>query len=824
MGKQRKFCLRKTVLAAVAALAVLAGCLTGCGGEDAGGGAAGREEKEAPGEADGQGSEDFVYVPEFQTAALPEQGGELNFSPAGDKAWCLLGQEEEGKVLLWQKALGQEGAEEQIALAIEPLEGCQAAVEAVCSYPEGGYVCFLGYVGEDGETARRFLCRYDREGAPVFRRDITEAVGGDGQSSRIRQVLAGPEGTVYGNYGSLVRIFSGEDGNLLRTVFPGEKSDSLPKEGSSAGENLSAGENSSGEGDGLTEAVILAVADSSLQAGDLALSREGKVYLSYWDVSRPEEGLLFQEISPDPEFTAEPKGGLGDVRCLSTGGFRPSCERGFLIGTGSGLIEYDPETESVRELLKWTDIYVSGETVRFVQGLEGGRILVYTRDGESRERSLVYLTLTQASQVPQREEIVIGAYYGSDSALQRLAAGFNRTNEKYRVVIRPYIDESAPWTETVYSDAQTAMNNELASGKGPDILELSYVAGLGSYAAKGVLEDLSPYLGASTALKREDFLENVLEGCTLDGKLIAIPKYFTLNTLMGRTSQVGERDGWTLEDVMELSDQYPQAQVIPYTSKSYILKTLVSYGSDTYIDYAAGECRFDSPEFIRLLEFTDRFSQSYAYDEDFSLLREVQEGNVLLQDLYLSGLTEYQMYCQVFGEPVTLIGYPTGEGERGNMLRAGSLYAMVSTSRHKEGAWAVLEYVLRYEKPGAAGASGFPSRKDMLEEMLEAAMEKTYVLDENGEPVRDEKGEPIEEPRVSWNDPGFSGDIYAATAQQVQAVRAAILSGRVVFGRDETVSAIIGEEAQAYFDGQKTAQETAEVIQSRVQLYISENR
>lgn len=39
----------------------------------------------------------------------------------------------------------------------------------------------------------------------------------------------------------------------------------------------------------------------------------------------------------------------------------------------------------------------------------------------------------------------------------------------------------------------------------------------------------------------------------------------------------------------------------------------------------------------------------------------------------------------------------------------------------------------------------------------------------------------------------------------------------------EDINKIIQEEAQAYFAGDKTAQEAAELIQNRVKLYVSEN-
>ena len=41
---------------------------------------------------------------------------------------------------------------------------------------------------------------------------------------------------------------------------------------------------------------------------------------------------------------------------------------------------------------------------------------------------------------------------------------------------------------------------------------------------------------------------------------------------------------------------------------------------------------------------------------------------------------------------------------------------------------------------------------------------------------------------------------------------------------NEAISNIISEEAGAYFSGQKSARDVAGVIQSRVQVYVNENR
>ena len=51
-----------------------------------------------------------------------------------------------------------------------------------------------------------------------------------------------------------------------------------------------------------------------------------------------------------------------------------------------------------------------------------------------------------------------------------------------------------------------------------------------------------------------------------------------------------------------------------------------------------------------------------------------------------------------------------------------------------------------------------------------------------------------------------------------------ILSVNTPYREDANLLSIVEEEAGAYFAGQKSAQTVAEIIQSRVSLYLAESR
>lgn len=62
------------------------------------------------------------------------------------------------------------------------------------------------------------------------------------------------------------------------------------------------------------------------------------------------------------------------------------------------------------------------------------------------------------------------------------------------------------------------------------------------------------------------------------------------------------------------------------------------------------------------------------------------------------------------------------------------------------------------------------------------------------------------------------------TEEDAQAVRDMVYNATTEAAYDQQLMNIITEEAEYYFNGEKSAQEIAGIIQSRAQLYIDENR
>lgn len=541
-------------------------------------------------------------------------------------------------------------------------------------------------------------------------------------------------------------------------------------------------------------------------------SKEGKVvYVAY---GQNQSGMEINVIDPAKKGISKtctkdvPESG-GDQRIV------PGIEKGVLINGRSGLIEYDLDTETATTVLDWLDSDINRDYVSAYSALEDGRICVLMQDYSSETRSCeaVYLTKTASSEIPEKQILTLGVMYAS-SDVNSAIINFNKKSDKYRISV---VDYSSGSGEDAWERGLLKLNNDLSNGNGPDIFDLSSV-NVDMLAQKGVIEDLNPYLEKDDQISREDFFESVLKAYSIDGKLYSIPNCFYISTVIGKTSEVGEEPGWTLDDLMALIESKPEGtEVFDYATKDYILQRCLMYSMDDFVNWETGECNLNSEEFLKVLNFANTFESEWKYDEEApSTPSKIQSGQLLLMDTSFSSVQDYQMYSAMFQEPITMIGYPCTSGT-GSSISGQSSYAISAKSENKDAAWEFLRSFLLpeyYEKQSHIW--GFPTLISAFDKKMEEDMEAEYYEDENGEQVEVSKG--------GWGWDDFHVDIYAATQEQVDQVKALIANCDRIGISDNQLYSIISEEAAPFFEGQKSAQEAADIIQSRVQVYVNENR
>lgn len=748
--------------------AVMALLLASCGGK--------KEAESAPVE-----QKEFVYVPEFIN--LGEDARFYSELAKGNSLYYMDGyyDEEAQTYLTIYKEYSLETKESR-ELPVRVAENSDVNQWTVDDNGNMYTVeCTWGESAADGmswENTQR-LCKYDAQGTVAFEKDITEILGSDEENSWINYMLVDTQGRVYLASDNLIRLFDAQG------EFQGE------------------------------------ITHNAGWIEGFGSDSEGKVYISYYDSASANGGNVLTELDFEGKKLGQTYANFPSSH--SSGALSAGLEKSFLVNDGSKVWEYDIASQSCEVLLDWLDCDINGTYVDYVGVMENGKLLAVIRDWNTGKTEMAYLTKTASSELPQKERIVVGTMYMSQS-LQETAVNFNKQSDKYRVSIKNYVDQNN-WTETSWQDAITALNNDIMSKNNcPDILDISSL-NAEQLAAKEALEDLNPYLENSSALSREDFLESIVNGYTFAEKLVSIPKTFQLSSIAAKTSDVGAGMGWTVEDMMAYAQANPEASLFDYSTKESMLSTMLRYNQSTFIDWETGECRFDSEEFKQILAFANTLPLEYDYDEDApSTPIKIQAGEILLEQVYMSDLNSIQEYEAMFNEPVTFIGYPNAEGTSGCYLSSSESYSIAAKSESKEGAWAFIEYYLTGES-SEMFSWGFPSNKNALEEKIADATEVEYILDENGDPLLDENGEPI--PSGGTSSVGYGDWEYTyhiPTEEEIARIKELMENAVLTFSADEQIMNIVIEEVEGYFQGQKTVDDVAAIIQSRVQVYVNENR
>ena len=318
------------------------------------------------------------------------------------------------------------------------------------------------------------------------------------------------------------------------------------------------------------------------------------------------------------------------------------------------------------------------------------------------------------------------------------------------------------------------------------------------------------------------------------GKLCTTVAGVYINSVIGAQSVVGDTPGWTYEEFNAALSNMPEGCTAfdEYVTRDSILQTCLALDMDSFVDWSSGQCNFNSQQFISLLEFANSFPESFDW-ENYNWETAVSTEDKLASGMQMLVQTSayriddifYNNYTSFMGSPITYIGYPTYSGT-GNMLSlTDSGYAMSTKTEHKDAVWQFLRgfFTEEYHKENVYSLS---SRIDVFEAKAKEATTIQYQKDSEGNNLLDENGEPIPVVRYSmWNQHTDEiEEIYALNQEQVDQIRELIESTTKVADYDNSIIQIVTEQAAPYFAGQKSAADVAKLVQSKVNIYVNEQR
>ena len=459
---------------------------------------------------------------------------------------------------------------------------------------------------------------------------------------------------------------------------------------------------------------------------------------------------------------------------------------------------------------------------------ENGSLALYTASGDIDLSSLKVV------------EVALGTKLGAAAMdWSDLFVEYNRDHPGCRVVLRDY---------TIYNNSENPdgglnrLTMDILTGiYRPDLVIAEYGDALTQVIVRDRLyEDLSPFMEADDVVNRDNLFDCAermfaapdggIWGMT--GRVKLWGPLSARSVLDRYAPDLTEESGWTFERMLDAAENMPADTVFYHSLRQDNAESML-LGPDGYgvfVDLEKGEAHFDSPLFLRWLNFyaslpkdTDEWmkvsptGQLYAKRDWASVYDWAYQDRILLQ---WAGINDLKVYwCEsLFGtKDWVYLGHPA-EGHSGIDCRAENCVVMTRWCAERETAWDVIHTLI------ADGDSLFqlPTLKTVFERNLEREdpYNRQTIVYFDGATIASERDPDMTQEKLTR--PGY---LVLPEAGDIEHIRR--LLDTVGYPLAEKlppeIASIVAEEISAWTGGVGTAENCAAKIQSRVSIWLAEH-
>ena len=530
-----------------------------------------------------------------------------------------------------------------------------------------------------------------------------------------------------------------------------------------------------------------------------------------------------------------------DMSTGSFGGVFPTKEAGDFVVAQSGygedfymkaagkLYAYDSETGDVRTYMDFEESDVAPTTVRCALPVNENTVILFidTKGAGGGGEPYIY-TRVNPEEIVEKTVITIGGdrlYWAKE--VENYISEYNKSNDRYRIVSKDYYTENGQ----NFDAASEAMRNDLITGQGPDIMVFTpYSTSPESFMKRGILTDLTPYM-EEAGIPVSSFLPNVMETGALNGKqYVFTPRFSVAGAGFTKEEYLNESGGLSIQDIMNLRKKYNvEGSGLGFSDSDSVLGTALMYTSDNFYSIKNGECRFDSDDFMELLNWIQdcedaQNTEEYEYAEDIDFKALVATNRCFYESgggVFSNFRDMYRVDYRDFDGEGVLTGFPSADGNGKGMIQPAFSLGINVQCENPEGAFDFIRYFMEDEyqnnQRGPVEDNYFPSKLSGFETCAEQSMQKPFV--------RDTKSGEWEQVEEYYYGPHFQKEeIPVMNESQVQKYKDYVLGCEGLADYDQKIINIVEEELGAFFEEQKSADEVTEIIQNRVDNYIREQQ
>lgn len=425
------------------------------------------------------------------------------------------------------------------------------------------------------------------------------------------------------------------------------------------------------------------------------------------------------------------------------------------------------------------------------ENVQQGQKQDYSTSNETEEQK------TESYVQPEiKGEITISCFY-EEEFLTAAARQFMKLYPDVTVTINAYDGTSESGS---VEDYQTYLNTKIMTGKAEDIIFNSFLP-VTKYSEMGAFEDLSRYISLTPEMNDENYFMNVLQSAREEnGEIYLLPymaKFDVVgfsDTLLSEQTEVEKNiQNASFSERMDIAKELLQntgknnAYLIHLNELSYA-DYLIKDDFSEFIDVENKEVNINSDTYINLIEGVKELSESNAFGSDIDFYN---------TEYYYAATCDYDVQA-AFYELDTQAGMeysmPLADKEGNVAINANVCLALNSASDNKDLTWEFIKYLLSEEVQSQPSVHGLAvNRKG-----FETAVDRYYNYYTDGGNNTVDKAE--------------YRDLLKSWMEQINDCDTV----------DSALWTLIEEENTMFFEGEQTAEDTASVLQRKIEQYFNE--
>ncbi|MDR0935782.1 MAG: hypothetical protein LBM98_03770 [Oscillospiraceae bacterium] len=431
-----------------------------------------------------------------------------------------------------------------------------------------------------------------------------------------------------------------------------------------------------------------------------------------------------------------------------------------------GIFLINSETSQASDIVSFGGALLDAQT-QVLGVLPGDKLLCLA------DRALC--VLQRAPIAVKKTELTIAVCYEGNfvpSELSDAVLRFNTESADYKIVIQSYRDI-------------TKLNVEIIAGNIPDLMITENIP-FESFARKDLFEDLAPYIDADPGIT---LVPSVRKALSTGDALYRLTPKVSVMSFAGSSEFLGTEPGWTFEEMQGYLTATPEGATVLNEAmpRADLLAFLLYQSIYDFVDWDSGTALFDTPDFKKLLELVATAPKSAGQYKNDS--EQIKSGTQLAMLLSTATFSGYVYSDDALGGTLSVKGYPGKDRKTGVFMPMPFTLAMTRACTEKAAAWEFLRLTLTTD---FGRGRGFPAMQSRYDAEVENALNEPQ-----------QGGKPMTQAQY---------DKFAAWFASIDSIH----------GMDSALQAIIEDEVEAYFEGQKTADEVTAIIQSRAAIYIAE--